>query len=622
MTKVERREAPAHWRATEHQLLRAICEGELFRPVASPRSTEASMTPSVRGDDLAAMLAGRYGPPSYRGFAALGLRVTNAFELIDARLPPLRFVSCTFEGRFAIVESHLPRLTLVGCDLADGLSLRASTMTGRFTSRSVRVGGTTDLGGADIGDISVVATTFAPHSGLALDGRNVNVRQDARFTGRCRATATIDLTGAWIGGTLSWASAGITPPAGDALRLSLATVGNNLFLDNHFTARGPVDLEGATIAGRVCFSTAELAPMSGEALRAQSIDVGRDLSLDDNFHATGTIDLTNGRVGSLLSLQHATLEPASPPALRAHNLHVTDAAFNRAFESSDVVELDGAQITGGLAFTDARLSAPDGVVLRAQRIAVSHNARLDGRLNTTGTIDLTGAQIEGDLDFAGAKLRPVAGPALSASNLRVGQELRLIDGFVTHGELRLTRATVEGAMVVEQATLKPPPETDAVDLGDAELRSLRWNPTTVTGVTSLAGASIGALDDTPDAWMGYPYDLGGLNVSRLSGSGTQWEGGERVAWLTSAQRRDHSTRQIEQFAELTDEHGGRDAAIELRRVGAKIEQNDARHAAPVAPRWAAPVLWLALLALAVIAGIVLMQVYGTEFWTLGTSGND
>jgi len=611
MTERDRSEPPAHWNATEHQLLRAVCEGEMFRPVASPRSTEASMTPSVRGDDLAAMLAGRYGAPSYRGFAALGLRVTNAFELIDARLPPLRFVSCTFEGRFAIVESHLPRLTLVGCDLADGLALRASTMTGRLTSRSVRIGGTTDLSGADIGDISVVATTFAPHSGLAIDARNVNVRQDARFTGRCRATATIDLTGAWIGGTMSWASAGITPPDGDALRLSLATVGNNLFLDNHFAATGPIDLEGATVAGRVCLASAALTPTSGDALRAQAVDVGRDLSLNENFHATGTIDLTNGRVGSVLSFQHATLEPHTSPAVRAHNLHTTHAAFNRGFQSSDTIELDGAQVAGGLAFTDAKLMAPDGVVITAQRITVDHNAHFDGRLAATGTINLTGAHVHGDLDFAGARLRPVSGPALTATNVEVGQDLRFTDGFVANGEVRLTRADVDGTMIVENASFKPPADADAVDLGDAELRSLRWNPTAVTGVASLAGATIGALDDLPGAWMGYPFDLGGLNVGRLSGAGTQWQGDERVDWLTSANRRDHSSRQLEQFAELTDEHGDEQAAIALRRGKRTAPNNHVGSVRSPQTRspWSTMVQWLLTLIVLVVIGILAVEIF-------------
>jgi len=178
-------------------------------------------------------------------------------------------------------------------------------------------------------------------------------------------------------------------------------------------------------------------------------------------------------------------------------------------------------------------------------------------------------------------------------------------------------------MVVEQATIKPPPDTDALDLGDAELRSLRWNPTTITGVTSLAGATIGALDDSPGAWMGYPYDLGGLDVSRLSGSGTEWQGGERTAWLTSPQRRDHSTRQIEQFADLTDEHGDRDAAAELRREGTRVERDSGgdRQVRPKASR-AVTLGWVLLVAVAVALCIVLFAVYGADFWTLGTGEND
>lgn len=599
---------PPSWGPVERQVLDAILRGEQFRPVASPSATEASMRPAMRGHDLAAMLAGDYGRPSRRGFSALGLRITSAFEIIDAELPPLRFVSCTFEGRCAIAESRLPRLTMVGCDFADGLSLRSSTLTGRLQLRSARVGGTTDLSGTEFGEISVVAAVFAPSHGLAIDGRNMRVRQDARFTGRCRSTATVDLTGAHFGGTLSMASARLSPRAGDALRLSLIDVGNNLFLDNNFAARGTIDLSGATVAGRLSLGSAMITPTRGTsrdqtvAIRAPGLKVAGDLALDDNFVATGSVDLTNGVIGTIISLRNATLDPPSAPAFNGQNLRCTHGAFTRGLVATDLIDLDGANFSGGLSFDHARLNAADGIVISAQRVTVSHSASFGGRLIASGAIDLTGSDIAGDLSFTGAQLRPAHGPAVIAPNLRVGQDLLLTDGFVSNAEVAMTRLQVDGDLIVNKASLRPT-TGPALTLDDADLRGLVWSPRNVTGAVALAATSIGALDDSPDAWKGFKFDIGGLKVHRLRGGGQEWTAAERLAWLDSTNRLDHGVGQLEQFTHLANDHGDPAAAAAMNTALRRTQR-------PPLRRRIGPI-WLWLLPLLVIAvAVVLLLLFG------------
>jgi hypothetical protein len=157
----------------------------------------------------------------------------------------------------------------------------------------------------------------------------------------------------------------------------------------------------------------------------------------------GTVNVRGAHLGRL-ECEGARLSNDSGPALNAERLRVDEGVYLRhGFEATGsgklgAVRLLGAHIGGQLSCYGARLSNDSGPALNADGLKVSQDVYLRSGFEAIGSSDagavrLLGAQISGQLDCSGARLSNDSGPALNADRLKVDQNVILNDGFVGVG---------------------------------------------------------------------------------------------------------------------------------------------------------------------------------------------
>ena len=151
-----------------------------------------------------------------------------------------------------------------------------------------------------------------------------------------------------------------------------AEVKDTLFF-RRVKATGTVDVNSARIGGQLACEGATLDGAGGKALNAQGLDLGQDMFLDD-VTATGTVDVNGARIGGQLSCEGATLNGAGKRALNGQRMRVGHGFFFRAVKgvtgdvylpSASVGDLvDDAQAWAGIkgqvqldGFTYERISA-------------------------------------------------------------------------------------------------------------------------------------------------------------------------------------------------------------------------------------------------------------------------
>ena len=181
------------------------------------------------------------------------------------------------------------------------------------------------------------------------------------------------------------------------------------------------------------------------------------------------------------------------------------------FTAVGTIDLTGAEITGSLSCTGARLTAgPGGNALAAGRVKVGAGVLLDGGITAAGTIDLTDAEITGSLTCTGAQL--TAGPsgnALAAGRMKAAGNVSLdgwaadglvVQAFTAAGTIDLTDASIGGDLNCTDAFLKDagiPGDHKGYVLyadeakvgGDVNLGE-KFGTFTATGAVRLSGADI------------------------------------------------------------------------------------------------------------------------------------
>jgi hypothetical protein len=368
---------------------------------------------------------------------------------------------------------------------ADSLQVdQAMLLTGGFTATGSGGLGAVRLAAAHIGgQLSFSNAELRNESGPALNADSLQVGQAMLLTGGFTATGSgglgaVNLSGAHIGGQLACTQAKLRNESGPALSADSLQVDQDVFLRREFTATGTgglgaVNLSGAHIGGQLSFSNAELRNESGPALNADSLQVGQVMLLTSEFTATGSgglgaVRLTQAHIGGLLDCSKAKLCNESGPALSADGLQVGQAMLlTSGFTAigggdSGAIRLSEAQIGGQLGCEGAELRNESGPALIANNLQVDGAMFLRGRFtgsHSAGAIRLTGAHIGGQLGCEGAELRNESGPALAADSLQVDQAMYLTDGFAATGGgegvvINLTGVRVGGAFIFHPARLE------------------------------------------------------------------------------------------------------------------------------------------------------------------------
>jgi hypothetical protein len=250
---------------------------------------------------------------------------------------------------------------------------------------------------------------------------------------------------------------------------------------------GPVHLVSAEIAGHFTMTDAILRGKGedGVALHADRLKVGGNMSLNSSsreksFSTAGAVSLFLADITGHLSMVGAQLNgDKEGTALNANRLRVGgDAILKSApdagvFSAAGAVSLFGADITGNLDMTGAKLSkapaeASDkderSLALHADRLKVGGDMYLssspeEGVLCAAGAVSLFGADITGHLSMVGAQLngKDKEGTALNASEIKVGGHLLLHSFdrcvFTAEGAVRLFRAGISGDLRMTGARL-------------------------------------------------------------------------------------------------------------------------------------------------------------------------
>jgi hypothetical protein len=189
------------------------------------------------------------------------------------------------------------------------------------------------------------------------------------------AEGEVILTGAHVGGNLECTGAQLHNDSGPALYADSLQVDQAMLLNGGFTATGSgedgaVRLSGAHIGGSLTFDGAILRNDSGPGLRAFRLQVDADMYLTGGFTATGSRDrgavrLTGARIGGSLDCSGAELRNDSGPALLAYGIQVgQDIYLTRKFTAISGGEREGinlrtTRVGGAFDFQPERLEHTD-----------------------------------------------------------------------------------------------------------------------------------------------------------------------------------------------------------------------------------------------------------------------
>lgn len=336
-----------------------------------------------------------------------------------------------------------------------------------------------------------------------------------------------------------------------------------------------VRLRGARISGRLDLESTEVrCPL---LLADCYFDSPEPVTLD--YATASRIVLARCRVAGGLAARLLVV---------AKELDLSGSAFEGA------VWLAGADITGRLSCRGAQLTGKDaaGNALNGEMMTVGGHVLLGQVSTTAGAIRLLGADITGGLSCSGAKLSGKdAGNALVGSGMKVGGDVLLDQGFTAAAAVHIAAAQIDGSLSLRGAQLAEPAALLAGGLRIGN--QLQWAPRSpVSGLVDLELARVHRLEDDwshrdndgrPDAYWppaeelrlaGFTYDeFGGENQA-------SWK--RRRDWIRRSHRRKTDKRPAvfaaqpyEQLARVHRQAGqesdARQVAIarrsDLRRLG-------------------------------------------------------
>ncbi len=189
-----------------------------------------------------------------------GAYVSGALDLSFASAKGItRLAFCRFQNNIEMLQTSLEFLNLTESHLI-GLNAQGARITGDVFLRNVTATATIDLSGAEIGgQLECTDAQLNATEGDALNAQGARITQDV-FLPNVIATATIALNGAEIGGQLNCTDAQLNAADGHALNAQGARITESVYLRN-VTATATIDLIGAEIGGQLDCTGAQLKVM-------------------------------------------------------------------------------------------------------------------------------------------------------------------------------------------------------------------------------------------------------------------------------------------------------------------------------------------------------------------------
>ncbi|RBM15602.1 hypothetical protein DI005_28020 [Prauserella sp. PE36] len=406
------------------------------------------------------------------------------FEPGTAPGPPTRSEVAAAEVRCRVrsVGDGTPVVEIRDAHVTGALDLRACRLAHLLRFTRCRFDEPPDLRDAELPGLA-----FEHCSLPGLRARNARVRGDIRLLG-CEVAAdglddaAVDLTDAWVGGSLVLTGSRLQHPDAQALRADRLTV------------TGSVSAQRLDVIGEVGLCGLR----TGGDLDASAARIG------------GTLSLTGAHVGGDLLLRHTRLGKGRPdePIVEACRLHVGGDVDAPRLAVLGQARATGACVAGEARLPGAILVAPGHDVLSAARGRVSGDLQLTGA-RIAGTARLPGFTTGGDLDLSGTLLTDPrhAHWSVDLRSARVGGDLLLTaledrpfsaDGGVTIDGAAVTRRADLTGAVLDVGTA-PWVAFDACGSTGSEF--VLWPAEIRTGTVNLRRARCRLLSAAPTLWQ-------------------------------------------------------------------------------------------------------------------------
>jgi len=268
---------------------------------------------------------------------ASGLQASGQVRLVDTRVLclVLRNVRISNPGTALILD----RMRCEGSAFCD----QESNLTGGLHAIGIQVGATLYLGQ---GLVEAPARGNAEDIRHAVDLRRAKIAGELKCTEGFRAVGACNLSGAHIGGRVSFLGATLRSADGTADQAALiadgAHIDGNVYFKDGFTCQGSIGLVNARVGGE--FTLEQDGHGSGNrcTVAAAGLSVARDVSLD----VAGTVDLNGADIAGDLTLDLPRLAAAEDHA----------AAANLGGLSADTLTLRGRPGQGLLDLSRAKVS--------------------------------------------------------------------------------------------------------------------------------------------------------------------------------------------------------------------------------------------------------------------------
>ena len=346
-----------------------------------------------------------------------------------------------------------------------------------------RFDGPLQLDGARLHRLDLTNCPDVP--GLVANG--LEVRRDLNLSGSTitaahattaseSRTAAVWLCESHIGGRLIAVGTVIRAGGGRALHADRMRVGGTVRLILGFVADGEVRMLGARIDGSLHLTGAELDGGDGLALHLGVAEIGGSLFLVDSRDGRrpgvrGRIDLTGARVAAQVVIRNATItKPLAAPGDGSPPRRVRETA------------------------------------VRAPRLTVGGEVRLDGECRITGGVDLSSSELGSLHVQRSCRVDAPGATALDLANAELRSSLVVSPGAAMAGSVRLTGCVIHGNLTLRQVTLAAPAGRSALAAqaatvdGDADLQGL----STTSGNLNFRGATIGGALDAAGAVLHNP----------------------------------------------------------------------------------------------------------------------
>ncbi len=521
-----------------------------------------------------------------------GLEVPYPLRFEDCEFGAAVLVEGAQLGELALTGAvSLPGLLGNGLCVRGDLDLSGSSVAGLHpTSASITRQAAIWLCEADIGGLLLcLNTTISAPGQRAIQADRLRVGGSVRLAHEFTAEGEVRLVGARIGGSLDLGGAEISSPGLTALDLGDTAIGANVYITDglrsgrHPVFRGRLDMGSARISGQFLIRNATLAGAaatpadhgfpssrrSGTAMSATRLSVGAEVAFEGACEITGGLDLSMGDLSSLSIGPGCTLRAAGRTALDLSNAEVRSSFMLNGTTVQGTVRASGARIHGTFSLRGARLSDPERQSLVAARgITVDGDVELDQLRADGGRLQLSNATLGSVFGF-GAQLSNPGGFTLGLQQAAIKGSVLLSQGFSSTGLAMFSRCTIGGSLQLTGASFRCPgpfyrnTQGHAIEAVSASVRGgmeLAW--TEVSPSVDLTNASTTFLADDPANWPprftipGVTYDR--FELPRGVTGRRAWDHAARSAWLS--RQAVYDAGPYEQAARVFRQHGYTSAA--------------------------------------------------------------